>query len=155
MLGLPYQKWCETDWQLLTALDLYEESMCSCGRPRAVCQDPESEGHWQLVANTCYPQAAIDEFRRDHEKDELPDGLILGAHYVDDEATVMDPLEALILAGMRSIRERFPEAFSSGGGTGSQGSSEAHAGGDGSDVDEQRDGGQPDQGDQQSADGNA
>jgi hypothetical protein len=107
---LPFPKWCATDWQLLAALDEYEASLCTCGRPTAVCHNDAL--HWQLLLDVCQPSAAIDQFYADHEKDELPKGLRVSARLLVGDERAGDPFKALAEDDIAALRARHPAAFS-------------------------------------------
>lgn len=114
VLGLPFKKWCATDWQLLAVLDEYEASLCTCGRPSAICHDDAL--HWQLVADVCHPAAAIAQFWEDHEKDELPKGLRVSTRLLLDGERATDPLKSLADDDLAALRARHPAAFAQGAG---------------------------------------
>lgn len=77
--------WTEKDRLLVLALTQYEASMCSCGYPRHVCQDPDNDGYFDVEPVICYAQAAIDEHRSDAGYKPEP-GERLGAVFTRESA---------------------------------------------------------------------
>lgn len=53
--------WTDKDRVLSVALTRYESSLCTCGYPRHICQDPDNDGYFDVEPVVCYAQAAIDE----------------------------------------------------------------------------------------------
>lgn len=74
------------------AQDLHDRLTCrECGQWAEQCRDEQMAGRIQIHVSTCYPSAAIEDFRTEHG-DDLPPGTVLSTSFLPEGEKPRDPL---------------------------------------------------------------
>lgn len=91
-MGLPWPEWGETDVALTGALHHMDAMTCQCcGHPIDIAHNEDYARRWQVEVATCYPGAALGEFRKKHAES-LEPGQMTYVRLLGPDEEPRDPL---------------------------------------------------------------